>query len=132
MAEAKSFRDLVGVPRSSASASNSTLIIIDAQNEYADGHLKVDNVASTRRAIGSLLSTYRKSGNAKNIIHVTHQVPAGAPVFTPDTKLAEEFEELAPQKGEKTIVKMHPGSFTDTDLQEYLQGTDAKKLVLTG
>jgi len=32
--DAKSFRDLVGEPHDTASPQDSTLIIIDAQNEY--------------------------------------------------------------------------------------------------
>lgn len=132
MSQTKSFRDLIGVPASTASTSDSTLIIIDAQNEYAQGQLKVGNVESTRKAIGSLLETYRKAGQSKNIIHVTHSVPDGAPVFTPNTELAKEFSELAPKSGEKVISKQHPGSFTGTDLESYLQQTNSKKVVLTG
>ena len=43
MSQARSFRDLVGIPPSTASLHDSTLIIIDAQNEYAEGLLKVTN-----------------------------------------------------------------------------------------
>lgn len=133
MLQAKSFRDLIGVPRSTASATDSTLIIIDAQNEYAEGHLRTANVDSTRRAISDLLHKYRSGGaDPANIIHVKHQVPQGAPVFTPDTPLAEEFAELKPENGEKVITKNFPGSFTSTDLEEHLKKTGAKKVVLTG
>lgn len=130
---AQSFRDLIGVPRSTASATDSTLIIIDAQNEYADGKLRTANVDKTRRAISDLLTKYRSGGgDPANIIHVKHEVPAGAPVFTPDTPLAEEFSELTPKSGEKVITKNYPGSFTSTDLDEHLKKTGAKKVVLTG
>lgn len=129
----KSFRDLIGVPASTASAADSTLIIIDAQNEYASGHLKTANIDSTRAAISTLLKTYRASGkNGANIIHVVHETPAGAPVFTPDTDLAKEFAELAPEEGEKLIGKQNPGSFTGTDLGEYLEKNGVKKVVLAG
>jgi len=130
--EAKSFRETIGVPESTASPASSTLIIIDAQNEYADGHLRTANVPSTRAAIHDLLNTYRSSGNPENIIHVTHKVPDGAPVFTPGTDLAKEFKELEPKTGEKTIVKEHPGSFTGTDLGEYLEKQGTKQVVLAG
>lgn len=129
---AKSFRDLIGVPRSSASPTDSSLIIIDAQNEYATGQLKTENVESTRAAISTLLEAYRAAGKSENIIHVTHKVPDGAPVFTPNTDLAKEFSELTPKEGEKVVEKQFPGSFTGTDLGEYLEKTGAKKVVLTG
>jgi len=131
---AKSFRELTGAPLLSASPVDSTLIIIDAQNEYAEGHLKTKQIDSTRKAISSLTEKYRSGGDGSNIVHVVHSVPEGTPVFTPNTRLAEEFEEITPQKGEKVIAKHHPGSFADTDLDEYLkkQGDKGKKIVLTG
>jgi nicotinamidase-related amidase len=120
--------DILGIPPSTASTSDSVLVIIDAQNEYALGKLKVSNVDSSRRKIKDLLERYR-SNNGK-VIHVTHSVPEGAPVFTPGTELAEEFDELAPKDGEKVVGKKFPGSFAETSLKEYLG--DAKKLDLTG
>ena len=84
---AQSFRTLLGAPPSTAKPSDSTLIIIDAQNEYAEGKLKVTNAPETRKAIASLLEKYRNAGG--KIVHVVHKTPDGAPVFTPNTKLAE-------------------------------------------
>ncbi|KAF4446836.1 putative amidases related to nicotinamidase [Fusarium austroafricanum] len=130
MASATSFRELVGVPPSTASPSDSVLIIIDAQNEYAEGMLQVANVTESRKAIASLLEKYRAANGS--IVHVVHDTPEGAPVFTPGTKLAEEFEELKPKDGETLIHKNFPGSFTKTDLQEVLNKTGKKKVVLTG
>ena len=130
MASATSFRSLVGVQPSTASTKDSTLIIIDAQNEYAEGKLAVSNAASSRKAIASLLQKYRDA-NGK-IVHVTHVVPDGAPVFTPNTALAEEFEELTPRQGEKVVKKMYPSAFAETDLAEYLKGEGQGKVVLTG
>lgn len=96
------FRDAAGVPRATASTEDSVLIIIDAQNEYADGMLKVSDVAASRAVIASLLERYRSAGQGKkNVVHVVHRVPAGTPVFTPGTPLEEEFEELRPREGEK-------------------------------
>jgi len=125
-----SFRELVGAQPSKASTSDSTLVIIDAQNEYAEGKLKVTNAPESRKAIAALLEKYRKADG--KVVHVTHSVPDGAPVFTPNTKLAEEYEELKPKNGEKVINKIHPSSFADTQLHEYLRGVGGLKIVLTG
>lgn len=127
MSSATSFRQLIGVGPSTASTSDSTLIIIDAQNEYANGKLKCSNTPSSRKAIASLLKKYRDA-NGK-IVHVTHTTPDGAPVFTPGTNLAEEFDELKPKDGEKVIKKNYPSAFAETDLHEHLGGG---KIVLTG
>ena len=87
-----SFRDLLGIRPGTASTSDSALIIIDAQNEYAKGQLKVTNAESSGEAIASLLEKYR-AANGK-IIHVMHQTPEGAPIFTPGTELANEFSNV--------------------------------------
>ncbi|KAI0517561.1 Isochorismatase-like protein [Xylaria bambusicola] len=123
---AKSFRQTVGVPPSTASTSDSTLVIIDAQNEYATGLLKTEDVESTRAANAALLERYR-AANAP-VVHVVHKTP----VFTPGTALADEFDELKPKDSESLLVKQAPGSFTGTELQEILEKTGRKKVVLTG
>ena len=127
---AKSFRQILGAPASVASPSDSTLIIIDAQNEYSEGQLKVTNAKVSREVVASLLNKYRNADG--EVVHVVHKAPNGAPIFTPDTTLAEEFEELTPRADEKTIEKVHPSSFADTELHEFLRGKGASKLVLTG
>ncbi|KAF4987822.1 hypothetical protein FGRMN_10138 [Fusarium graminum] len=130
MSSAASFRQLVGVQPSSASLSDSVLIIIDAQNEYAEGKLKVANVSESRKVIAALLEKYRSANGS--IIHVVHDTAEDAPVFTTGTKLAQEFDELKPRDGEPLIHKNFAGSFTKTDLQEALDKTGKNKIVLTG
>ncbi len=88
------------------------------------------NALESRKAMAALLEKYRKAGG--KVVHVTHTVPDGAPVFTPGTKLAEEFEELKPKEGEKEIKKEHPSAFVETELESYLKGVGGKKVVLTG
>ncbi|KAK5083067.1 hypothetical protein LTS08_006114 [Lithohypha guttulata] len=134
-ADVKGFRQLLGIPPSTPNINSSTLVIIDAQNEYADGILKTVNVTQSRRAISSVLEKYRQSTHSgKNIIHVQHQTPQGAPVFTSETPLFDEFEELTPKQGEKVIAKNFPSSFGKTDLDEYLKGLGdlGKQIVLVG
>ncbi|KAA6414040.1 MAG: Isochorismatase hydrolase [Lasallia pustulata] len=128
----KSFRALIGLPPSTATPTNSALILIDAQTEYASGLLATTNVAATRAAIKSLLHKYRAAGG--DVVHVLHRTPEGAPVFT-DGGTEAEMEELRGVEGEaaeKTIHKTMPSSFAGTDLHEYLEKTGKKKVVLTG
>ncbi|CRG88528.1 hypothetical protein PISL3812_05559 [Talaromyces islandicus] len=130
----QSFRSIIGVPPTTASVQDSTLVIVDAQNEYASGLLKVKSVDHSRKVIADLLSRYRQGGDGKNIVHVVHEVPAGAPVFTPGSALAEEFDEITPRPGEKVIKKHFPNSFAQTSLHEYLSGLGnvGRKIVLVG
>jgi nicotinamidase-related amidase len=126
----QSFRQILGAQPSKVSTSSSVLIIIDAQNEYAEGHLKVHNVDASRKIISSLLQKYRSS--SAPVIHVVHDTPAGAPIFTPDTPLAAEFSELAPQEGETVIHKQAPSAFTGTELDGILKKLGRNQIVLVG
>ncbi|KAF2083937.1 isochorismatase [Saccharata proteae CBS 121410] len=130
MSSATTFRDLAGIPPATATTKDSVLVIIDAQNEYANGALAVSNLSTSRPAISSLLQRYRSSGG--KIIHVLHTVPESTPVFTPGTQLAEEFDELRPVDGEQVIRKKFPGSFAETELEEVVRGSGLSKLVLVG
>jgi hypothetical protein len=66
----------------------------------------VTNAVASGKAIADLLDKYRKA-NGK-IIHILHQTPEGAPIFTPGTELAEEFKEVKAQVCETTghVVSM--------------------------
>ncbi|KAK7447489.1 isochorismatase hydrolase [Colletotrichum acutatum] len=127
---AVSMRSMLGVPASTTSTSDSILVIIDAQNEYATGKLAVSDVEASRAKIASLLEKYRVA--KAPVIHVVHEVPAGAPLFTPGTELAEEFSELKPLEEESVVTKNFPGSFTGTNLEDLLKATGRNKVVLTG
>ena len=94
-----SFRQIIGIPPSTASPSDSVLVIIDAQNEYATGLLETVNVGSTRAAIKALLERYRTAEG--EVVHVCHKTPEEAPVFTPGKEVGKEFDELKPMEKEK-------------------------------
>ncbi|QDS77626.1 hypothetical protein FKW77_002500 [Venturia effusa] len=129
--QAPSFKtDILGIPPSTASPEDSVLVIIDAQNEYANGKLKVSNISTSRPAIAALLEKYRSAKG--KIVHVKHSVPDGAPVFTPGTELAEEFDELKAKDGEGVIEKKFPGAFAETSLKRDLEAFGLKKVVLVG
>ncbi|TVY42625.1 Isochorismatase-like protein asqB, partial [Lachnellula cervina] len=97
---------------------------------YATGHLETSNVASTRKAISTLLEKYRAA--SAPLVHIVHETPTGAPVFTPATDLAKEFAEVEPTPSEKVLGKQHPGAFTGTELDGYLKSTGRSKVVLVG
>ncbi len=69
---AASFRQLAGIPPATASVSDSVLLIVDAQGEYADGHLKITNIARSRPALQKLYERYRDAGG--HVVHIVHEV----------------------------------------------------------
>jgi len=116
----KSFRSFLGVPPSKPTPKDSVLVIVDAQNEYgktlppapnplsyrlsgldfADpefapdhGLLAISDVKASRAVIGDVLGKYRDAKG--DVVHVKHETPDGAPLFTPGTELAQEFSELS-------------------------------------
>ncbi|BEI84777.1 hypothetical protein CcaverHIS002_0501780 [Cutaneotrichosporon cavernicola] len=128
---ALSFRQLAGIPPSTASISDSVLLIVDAQGEYADGHLKVTNIATSRPALHKLYERYRDGGG--DVVHIVHEVAEGTPVFTPGTALAAEFPELQPKSDKEPVVpKKFPGSFCQTQLSDVLAKMGKKKVVIVG
>ncbi|KAK7025117.1 Isochorismatase-like protein [Favolaschia claudopus] len=145
MAAPKSFLAHLGVPPSTVSpaARDSILIIIDAQNEYLNGFLTIsqETIAYSRPNILTLLQRYRAA--RAPVAHIKHVTPAGAPVFTPGTELAEIFPELAPlpervarAEGntdfEVIVTKTFPSAFADTNLEAVIKRAGVRKVVLVG
>ncbi|PMD29950.1 Isochorismatase hydrolase [Hyaloscypha variabilis F] len=126
----RTLRSLVGVPPSAPSVNDSVLVIIDVQNEYIDGLLQITNPEPSRKVIHSLLEQYRTTSG--DVIHVVHDAPEGAPVFTPNTHLAEIVDELKPLETEPIIHKRHASAFTGTTFQEELTKIGKTKIVLVG
>ncbi|CAK7236539.1 hypothetical protein SBRCBS47491_009672 [Sporothrix bragantina] len=126
-----SFFQMVGMAPRTASVHDSTLVIVDAQNEYAEGKFKTANVEQSRKAILDLVTAYRAAGKPEKIVHIIHHAP-NPMFFTEGTTLGDEFTELTPLPGEIIVHKRLPGSFSKTDLQERLDETGCKKIVLVG
>jgi nicotinamidase-related amidase len=126
----QTLRALLGIKDNKPTLADSVLVIIDAQNEYATGLLKVARINETRAAIKALLDRYRSSGGS--VIHVAAQLPEGAPVFTPNTPLASILDELAPVEGEPVVHKAHASAYTGTDFQKHLDATKKTKIAVVG
>ncbi|KAJ7656861.1 Isochorismatase-like protein [Mycena polygramma] len=127
---AKSYRELWGIPPSTASTKDSILLIIDAQNELERGLLAITDLQATRPVIKQLLERYHATQG--HIVHAWHTTPAGAPVFTPGTPLEEVFPELTPKNGETILKKKFPNAFAETNLQEIIAKTGLHKIVVVG
>jgi nicotinamidase-related amidase len=122
--------DLVGVKRQWPKWSESILLIIDAQREYAVGKLKLWRIEEALKESKRVLDAARAAGAP--VIHVLQISSVGAPIFDPSTVYAEPTAEVAPIEGEATVVKAYPNSFTKTDLAQKLAATGRKHLVVIG
>ncbi|KAL9575933.1 MAG: hypothetical protein Q9212_007548 [Teloschistes hypoglaucus] len=141
-----SFRTLLSLPASMPTPTDTALLIIDAQNEYAHGKLAIFEVEESRRVIGEVVGKWRSArskagkeegegekGESGVVVHICHETPEGAPVFTPGTELASEFEEIRAEGwGEEVIWKPKPCAFSDTTLDAYLKERKINKILLVG
>ena len=108
------------------------LVIVDIQNDYfPGGAMPLEGSPEAAANAAKLLAAFRAKGLP--VVHVQHlSTRPGATFFLPDTKGAEINEAVAPQAGERKIVKHTPSSFRGTDLQEHLKSVGADQLVIAG
>jgi len=120
--------DIAGVKPEAGKLTNSVLVIIDAQREYTDGALPLTGVNEAITEIGKLLARARQSDTP--VIHVVHK-GKGA-LFNPAASGFEIVSALHPQNGEAIVEKMRVSSFAETKLEEYIQYTGRKNLIIVG
>ncbi len=111
-----------------ARLSESVLVIIDAQKEYRDGALPLIGIDTAIDQAAQLLSRARKAGTP--VVHVKHRGSGG--LFNPATPFFDIVEPLQPQPNEMVIEKRLPNAFAGTNLQQFLERTGRKQLILIG
>jgi nicotinamidase-related amidase len=124
----KTLFEMAGAKPEPAKLSNAVLIIIDAQREYVDGALPLVGVDAAINETAQLLARARKSGTP--IIHIVHK-GKGA-LFNPDGHYFAIVAPLQPLSGEVVIEKTRVSAFADTKLEEAIQHTGRKNLIIAG
>lgn len=129
MPELKTLRDVAGLSATPPPLKDSALVMIDCQNTYREGVMKLAGVEQALQAAAALLETARKLRIP--IFHIMHDAGAGSPydIRAPVGQIADA---VAPIDGEPVIVKNYPNAFVATDLDQRLRDTGAKNLVLAG
>lgn len=120
--------EMAGAKPEPARLSNSVLVIIDAQREYVDGALPLSEVDAAIAETAQLLARARKSGTP--VIHVVHK-GQGA-LFNPGGRYFGIVAVLRPEAGETVIEKMRVSAFAGTKLEEAIQHTGKKNLIVVG
>ena len=125
----KTLRDVSGLGTDAPSLKGSALIMIDLQNTYRDGVMKLEGVEPAIKEAQKLLARAREAGIP--IFHIQHDAGAGSP-YDLNERVGAIADEVAPKEGETVIVKNYPSAFVGTDLQEKLEAAGVKDLILTG
>jgi nicotinamidase-related amidase len=129
MAPSVTLRTLLGLPGQPASLKDSVLIMIDCQNTYRHGVMKLDGVEPALAEAARLLARARDAGIP--IVHIAHDAGPGSPYDT-DAEIGRISDEVAPAPGERVIVKKYPSAFRHTGLDARLRETGRHDLVIAG
>lgn len=124
----KTLFEMAGAKPEPGRLSNSVLLIIDAQREYVDGALPLAGADAAIAETALLLARARRSGTP--VIHIVHK-GQGA-LFDPDGRYFAVVAPLRPQSGEPVIEKTRVSAFAGTGLEEAIQRTGRKNLVIAG
>jgi nicotinamidase-related amidase len=125
----KTLLQMAGADLAPANLSESTLLIIDAQNEYRSGALPLAGVDAAVKEIATLLTRARSAGAP--VVHVQHNGrPGGA--FDLEAERGRIMREAAPDSAEPVVTKPLPNAFADTDLAEKLEQAGRKQLIIAG
>jgi nicotinamidase-related amidase len=129
MSEIKTIRDIAGLSHESSPISSSALIIIDAQNTYTEGVMKLDGMDSALDECKKLLNRFRNAG--RPIFHIQHNAGPGTP-YDVDDRIGQIIDIVSPINGEAVITKNYPNSFVQTELDELLKQANVSNLIIAG
>ena len=122
-------RAVSGLSNEPPSLTGSALIMIDLQNTYREGVMKLSGVEEAIVEAQKLLRRARDAGTP--VFHVQHDAGTGSP-YDLDDRLGAISEQVAPRHGEPVIVKNYPSAFVGTDLKAQLEAAGVKNLILSG
>ncbi|QES08862.1 isochorismatase family protein [Streptomyces venezuelae] len=118
MTASTTLRDVIGLPQDLPRLGDSTLIMIDFQNTYRTGVMRLDEAEKALTAGARLLAAARAVGAP--VVHVVNDGGEGTP-YDIRAEIGAISDEVAPVEGEKVVVKQFPDAFHATDLEETLK-----------
>ncbi|MDX1799537.1 MAG: cysteine hydrolase family protein [Marinobacter sp.] len=125
----ETLRDLNGLGQKPAALKDAALIMIDLQNTYRTGIMKLEGVEEAVAEARKLLDRARDAGIP--IFHIRHDGGAGSP-YDVNAEIGAISDEVAPREGEPVITKNFPNAFVQTDLDDQLKAAGVKNLILAG
>lgn len=129
MSDLATLRGLSGLSPEPAALKGSALILIDLQQTYREGVMRLDGIEAALREAADLLARARAAGIP--ILHVRHDAGPGSP-YDLTAPIGQISPEVEPQGDEAVITKAYPSSFVGTDLQARLQTVGVTDVILAG
>lgn len=122
-------RELNGFDQTPASLHDATLILVDYQNTYTRGVMKLDGWELALNAAAQLLGDARAAGS--KVIHVMNDGGEGTP-YDIHEDIGAIHNLVAPIKGEPVIVKKVPNGFVETDLGAHVDAAGNVNVIIAG
>ena len=119
MTEARTIIELAGRRIATPPLGETTLVLIDYQNEYREGPLKLVGVEAAIGRAAALLHAARRAG--ARVIHIAHRGAPGG-IFDRTQSRGDFVEELKPAEGEPVVEKTFASAFAGTDLEKRIGG----------
>lgn len=129
MSDLKTLRGLSGLSPEPAGLTGSALVMIDFQNTYREGVMRLTDVEPAVAEAKALLARARDAGIP--IFHIRHDAGVGSP-YDLRAPIGQISDEVAPQGDEAVITKNFPSSFVGTDLEARLKQAGVTDLILAG
>ena len=123
MTEARTIIELAGRRIATPPLGEATLVLIDTQNEYREGPLKLVGVEAAIGRTAALLHAARRAG--ARVIHIAHRGAPGG-LFDRAQKRGDFIDELKPAEGEAVVEKTLASAFAGTDLEKRIGGAGAR------
>ena len=129
MTEPKTLVEMAGREAAPCGLGESALVMIDCQNTYTTGRMKLSGIEAALAEAARVLERAREVGAP--VIHVMHDGGPGSP-FDLRQEIGQIATQVAPLDDEITLVKTLPNAFARTDLHERLEGLGLKNLIVAG
>lgn len=129
MIDLKTLRTLSGLSPEPAGLKGSALLMIDLQNTYRDGVMRLADVEPAIVEAKGLLARARSAGIP--VIHVRHDAGPGSP-YDLTASNGQISDEVAPEGDEAVITKTYPSAFVGTDLEGRLKAAGVTDLIVAG
>jgi nicotinamidase-related amidase len=107
------------------------LLVIDVQREYFDGALPISHPVGHLEKILEVMDTAHRAGVPTAVIR-HHQPDPESPIFRKNSEMWELHPEVARRPHDCLIDKQLPGSFTGTNLGDWLNSVGADTVTIAG
>jgi nicotinamidase-related amidase len=122
-------RDVSGLGSAPPALRDCALVMVDLQNTYREGVMKLVGVEPALIEAKALLERARGAGIP--VFHIRHDAGAGSP-YDVRAPIGQISDEVAPTGDEPVVTKNYPNSFIGTDLEARLRAAGVSNVILAG